>query len=89
MKALQLKYAFAIRSRYWFVPSLMAIGSILLSLLTVALDERISTDWPENFTWIYSNKPAGARALLATVAGSMITVAGVTFSLTLRAVPSR
>lgn len=33
--------------------------------------------------WLYANKPDGARALLSTVAGSMITVAGVTFSMTI------
>lgn len=86
MKALLLKHLYGIQSSYWFVPLLMSIGSILLSLLTIEIDERISTDWPEHFSWIYSNKPDGARALLATVAGSMITVAGVTFSLTLLAV---
>jgi uncharacterized membrane protein len=36
--------------------------------------------------WASLNQPEGARTLLATVAGSMITVAGVTFSLTILAV---
>jgi uncharacterized membrane protein len=35
--------------------------------------------------WIWAGRPEGARALLSTVAGSMITVAGVEFSITIMA----
>ena len=86
MKARIFKFLDELRSNYWFIPSLMAVGAIVLSVMTVRLDERIKTDWPEQIPWVYSSKPDGARAVLATVAGSMITVAGVTFSLTLLAV---
>ncbi|GJM15085.1 MAG: hypothetical protein DHS20C13_04120 [Thermodesulfobacteriota bacterium] len=43
----------------------------------------IKVSWIESLGWIYENKPEGARALLSTVAGSMITVAGVVFSITI------
>lgn len=86
MKAQLFKYLNQLQSSYWFVPSVMAVGAIVLSVVTVGMDEWFSSDWPEKFPWFYSNKPEGARAVLATVAGSMITVAGVTFSLTLLAV---
>ncbi len=72
-----------IRNSYWFIPSLMALGAIGLSFLTTAVDSRIGSEWMEEIDWLYANKPAGARAVLSTVAGSMITVAGVTFSMTI------
>jgi len=61
----------------------MAIGAILLSFATTIVDSRIGSEWMEDIDWLYANKPAGARAVLSTVAGSMITVAGVTFSMTI------
>ena len=72
-----------VRNSYWFVPSLMALGAILLSFATIIIDSQIGSEWMEDIDWLYANKPAGARAVLSTVAGSMITVAGVTFSMTL------
>ena len=72
-----------VRNSYWFVPSLMAIGAIALSFATTAVDDRIGSEWMDNIGWLSANQPAGARAVLSTVAGSMITVAGVTFSMTI------
>jgi len=83
MKAILITVWATIRTSYWFIPSLMAIGAIVLSFVTTAVDSRIGSEWLENIGWLYANKPAGARAVLSTVAGSMITVAGVTFSMTI------
>ncbi len=77
-----------VRNSYWFVPSLMAIGSIILSLVTTSIDSRIGADWMNDIDWLNANQPAGARAVLSTVAGSMITVAGVTFSMTILSISS-
>ncbi len=83
MNALLVTLWAHVRNSYWFIPSLMAISAIALSLLTTAIDSRVGAEWMENVSWLYANKPAGARAVLSTVAGSMITVAGVTFSMTI------
>ncbi|MCM2369773.1 DUF2254 domain-containing protein [Aporhodopirellula aestuarii] len=72
-----------IRASYWFVPSLMAISAVALSFLTTSLDNYLGSAWMDNIEWLYGNQPDGARAVLSTVAGSMITVAGVTFSMTI------
>jgi len=72
-----------IRSSYWFIPSLMSVCSIGLASLAVSADQYFGADWIDSFSWLYANDAQGARSLLATVAGSMITVAGVTFSMTL------
>jgi uncharacterized membrane protein len=80
----QLRNAWsAVRSSYWFVPSIMLLASVLLSFLMHFFDATVDPQRLEKLPWIYINQPDGARALLSTVAGSMITVAGVTFSVTI------
>ncbi len=75
-----------LRASYWFVPSLMALAASVLAFALVYIDGRIGANWTEGFSWIYANKPDGARTFLSTIAGSMITVAGVTFSITIASV---
>lgn len=86
MRAKIQQWVYQVRGSYWFVPALMAIGAILLSQLMVHVDRRVGSAWMMDSWWASLNQPEGARTLLATVAGSMITVAGVTFSLTILAV---
>jgi uncharacterized membrane protein len=86
MRAHLSKYWNALRSSYWFVPTLMTLAAIVLSFLTTAADAAFGSSWIEGADWIYPNTPEGARALLSAIGGSMITVAGVTFSITIAAV---
>lgn len=72
-----------LRASYWFVPTLMAMAAGTLALVMVNVDAAVGDEWIGELDWLYANQPDGARALLSTVAGSMITVAGVTFSITL------
>ncbi|MEJ2358451.1 MAG: DUF2254 domain-containing protein [Deinococcales bacterium] len=73
-----------LHSSYWFLPSLMALGALLLSVATLILDQSLgSARLPLLSALGGMNRPDGARALLSTVAGSLITVAGVVFSMTL------
>lgn len=64
----------------------MVLAAILLSQGAILVDRRLGNEWIEDRWFTSLNQPEGARAFLATVAGSMITVAGVTFSLTILAV---
>lgn len=73
----------AIRASYWFLPTVMVVLAMLLASLTQWLDGRVDPDWMRGFSWLVSNEAAGARAVLSTIASSMITVAGVTFSMTI------
>lgn len=72
-----------LRASYWFIPTIMAIMAFLLSILSVQADEI----WGRQLAWVvglvYVDSPEGARAVLSTVASSMITVAGTVFSLTM------
>ena len=84
MKTKLLNIWYRTRASYWFIPSLMLIIAFCLSLLLIYIDVFISkTGWIDSLNRFYPNKPEGARALLSTVAGSMITVAGVVFSITM------
>ena len=49
----------------------------------VALDEELKARGIESIPGIYSGGAEGARAVLATIAGSTITVTGVSFSITI------
>jgi len=66
----------AISSSLWFVPSLLTGLAAVLALGTVALDAAL----PNHTGWGYAGGADGAREVLSTIAGSMITVAGVSFS---------
>ncbi|ELP35444.1 DUF2254 domain-containing protein [Rhodopirellula baltica] len=86
MKAYLQQLLYRIKGSYWFIPSLMVLSAIVLSQVTIWIDRTVGNAWLQQYWFTSMNQPDGARALLATVAGSMITVAGVTFSLTILAV---
>ncbi len=73
----------AIRTSYWFIPSLMALAAVLLGAGMVWLDVRLGTSWLKGVSWYQQIQADGAREVLSTIAGSMITVAGVVFSITI------
>ena len=68
-----------LRSSYWFLPAVMALAAVVLSIVTVAIDHRFPTVLDD--AGIGSGGVDGARGLLETAAGSLITVAGVSFSI--------
>lgn len=75
----------ALNASFWFLPALLGIAAVLLSIGTVTLDQHLGDAWlagldARAFAPMQSD---GARAVLTTIASSMITVAGVVFSLTL------
>jgi len=72
-----------LRTSYWFIPSLLAAGATVLSFATVHADTVINAKWVRTTGWIWAGGPEGARNVLATIAGSTITVAGVVFSVTI------
>ncbi len=74
----------ALRGSFWFLPTLMVAAAICLSLAMIHLD-RMTADhkWLASLGWTFSRGPEGSRAVLSTVAASMITIASVTFSITI------
>lgn len=70
-----------LRSTFWFVPGLMVVLAGLLAGVALSLDSSMGDR--ELPGWVYAGGEEGARALLSTVAGSMVTVAGLGFSITI------
>lgn len=72
-----------VSSSLWFVPVLMVTGAILLALLMIEVDGRIGREALLRFPRLFGAGAEGSRGMLEAIAGSMITVAGVTFSITI------
>lgn len=73
-----------ISTGYWFVPTLMSLAATLLAFGLLHLDG--SGEFPQaQAAWLYTGGADGAKTVLSTVAGSVITVAGVAFSITIAA----
>lgn len=83
MKLLFFKYWDRIRSGFWFLPTVMAAVSVLLSYGTVALDVLMQARGVHARSWVYTGGAEGASAVLTAISGSMITIAGLVFSMTL------
>ena len=68
---------------FWFLPGLMMIGAVALSIGLVELDTLVHTRAVQKIEWLWDGGPEAARVLLGTIASSMITIAGVVFSITM------
>ena len=69
----------------WFVPALLVLAAVLLAVALVDSDSRLDAGiwaaWPR----LFGAGAAGSRGMLEVIATSMITVAGVVFSITIAA----
>jgi uncharacterized membrane protein len=86
MRARLFGLMYDLRASYWFVPSVMALLGILLGGVMVYLDAGPGAGLLDGLGWYQKAKPDGAHQVLSTIAGSMITVAGVVFSITIVAI---
>lgn len=77
-----------VRESYWFVPSLMATGALALALGLVRVDEAMADAGQGERPWLALFGARGLHAdtalsILTALAGGMITVTGVVFSVTI------
>lgn len=72
-----------LRTSFWFVPFLIVAFSIALAVALIAADSTFGDRWLSRWPRLLGADAVGARAILSTIAGSMMTVVGVTFSMTL------
>ncbi|MBJ6142151.1 DUF2254 domain-containing protein [Hymenobacter sp. BT559] len=72
-----------LNSSLWFVPSLMVLAAVLAAYSLVHLDDSIGHEWTQRHPLLFGAGADGARGMLSAIASSMITVAGLIFSLTL------
>ncbi len=72
-----------LQASLWFIPALMVGAAVVIAAGLVQLDSTVSGDRLTAFApKVFGAGAAGSRALLSAIASSMITVAGVTFSIT-------
>ena len=72
-----------LRSSFWFVPSLMVGSSIVLAVELIELDSAGGDEWLARWPRLFGAGAEGARGMMSTIATSMMTVVGVTFSMIL------
>jgi uncharacterized membrane protein len=72
-----------LRTNLWLVPILQTLGIVVLFAITYAVD-RSAYDGLIRFpSWVLQGSADSARAVLATIAASIITVVGIVFSITI------
>ncbi len=72
-----------LNSSFWFLPSIMAVCATAMASVLILLDSLEASRLGWISEWTYAFGPESARAILSAIAGSMITVAGVTFLMTM------
>jgi len=73
-----------LRATFWFLPSLMVLAAMVIAVGLLRIDAALSI---EEFgplqPLVFSGGTQASRGLLSTIASSMLTVAGTTFSITI------
>lgn len=82
MRARLRSWWFDIMQSLWFLPAILTATAILLALLTLRLDQTLLLERHPRIGWLFSGGVDGARGVLQAIAGSMITVSGLVFSIT-------
>ena len=72
-----------LRSSFWFMPSLIVVVSIGFAVALIEADSAGSDRWLAQWPRLFGAGAEGARGMMSTIAGSMMTVVGVTFSMIL------
>ncbi|PKN89486.1 MAG: DUF2254 domain-containing protein [Deltaproteobacteria bacterium HGW-Deltaproteobacteria-1] len=72
-----------LRSSFWFTPSLIVLLSAAFAVAMIEADSAGSDQWLAKWPRLFGAGAEGARGMMSTIAGSMMTVVGVTFSMIL------
>lgn len=79
----------ALRTSLWFIPTLIVLGAIVLAYGLLAVDAALPPGWWKPVEWLHpvmDVRIRGASAMLQLIGGSIITITGVVFSITIAAV---
>lgn len=73
----------ALRTELWPVPVIAVVGAVALGVVMPRVDTHVDDSLsPAVTTYLFNGGPEAARSVLSVVAGSLITVTSLTFSLT-------
>jgi uncharacterized membrane protein len=71
------------RSSFWYVPSLVVVDGAAVALALIEADAAWGERWLALWPRLFGAEAEGARQMLSTLAGSMMSLMGITFSMTL------
>ena len=71
----------ALRTNLWFIPAVETVAAVGLFAVTLAIDEAAFHGKLRLPSWVISGSPDAARQILSSLAGALITVVGVVFSI--------
>ena len=81
--AKSIDYLDRVRSTYWFLPLIMTIFSIILTILLLRIDQQVPNVSLEDKWYISNINPSNINSLLLNIAGTALGVVGIVFSITL------
>jgi uncharacterized membrane protein len=68
------------RTNLWLIPAVESLAAVALFAVTVSIDQAASHGALRLPPWVISGSPDAAREILSSLAGAIITVVGVVFS---------
>ena len=72
-----------LRSSLWFVPSLIVFASLAAAAIAINLESWVTNELAREWPRLLGASAEGSRQMLGAIATSMMTVAGVVFSITM------
>lgn len=72
-----------LRASFWFLPGLMAVAAFAVAVASLSADAAGVSDRLRALGVLFAFEKDSARSLLSTLAGAMVTVVSLVFSLTL------
>ncbi len=72
-----------VRDGFWFLPSVLVAAHVGAAIVLTSTDLATNKPWMDQWPNLFGAGADGARGMLSTIAGSMMTVVGVTLSMTL------
>ncbi len=86
MRNLVFRNLLQLRQNYWFWPSMLTTFALVLGFTLPIVDSYVGVSWIRSIGFLEPTEVEGARAILTTLAGAVLGVAGVAFSITILAV---
>lgn len=83
MKTKLINLYYRLSHNFWFLPALTVLFGVISSAVMLKLDRIAFETGLAVYLELLASEPEGARAVMSVIAGSMITVTGVVFSITI------
>ena len=75
-----------LKASLWFVPTIFVVGAISIAYFLLWLDKIIGSRASEIIPWYVADNASAARAILAVMSGSLVTVISIAYSITILAI---